>query len=96
MHIPRAERGRDPERAVFAVSVVSCLAAVPHEASARMLVNRELLSIAQGHRQDESARKNHYGGEEKITAAPAAGAPWPAVRSRCSPKCPDARRSPPG
>jgi len=25
MHIPRAERGRDPVRAVFAVSVVSCL-----------------------------------------------------------------------
>jgi len=31
MHIPRAERGRDPERAVFAASVVSCLAAWPHE-----------------------------------------------------------------
>ncbi|CEG55022.1 hypothetical protein PXNS11_60199 [Stutzerimonas xanthomarina] len=41
MHIPRAERGRDPERAVFAASVVLVWRLDRTKASARMLVNRE-------------------------------------------------------
>ncbi len=70
------------------------VAARKHLRGCRLIENYSQLRKGTG--KTNQRGKTITGDRKKITAAPAAGAPWPAERSRCSPKCPGARRSPPG
>ncbi len=70
------------------------VAARKHLRGCRLIENYSQLRKGTG--KTNQRGKTITGSKKKFTGAPGAGAPWPAERSRCSPKCPGARRSPPG